>query len=99
MKRVAAVLIVMLAGLVSACSPVSPTAGASFGPGGATGAVGLESDRVAVGVTTGGDAVVAADVIRTDNAAVTVSNTGASVTVGSGPVRIGFGTGGWGLRI
>lgn len=99
MTRFAAALILCFAGLLSACAPVSPTAGATFGPDGATGVVGVESGRVSAGVTTSGDAVVAADVVRTENATVSVGTGGVGVTVGSGPVRIGFGTGGWGLRI
>jgi hypothetical protein len=97
MRRIA-VLFAVLAGL-AACAPVSPSAGVMVGPDGATGAVGASSGRVSGGVTTSGNAYVAADVVQTDNVAVSVGTGGVGVAVGNGPVRLGIGTNGWGLRI
>lgn len=97
--RRAAVLLVVITALLTACAPARPTAGVAVGPDGATGAVGVTSGRVTGGVTTGGDAYVAADVVQTDNMAVSVGTGGVGVSVGSGPVRVGIGTGGWGFRL
>lgn len=97
--RRAAILLATAMALLSACAPAQPTAGVMVGPDGATGAVGVNSGRVTGGVTTGGNAYVAADVVQTDNMAVSVGTGGVGVSVGSGPVRVGIGSGGWGLRL
>jgi hypothetical protein len=97
MRRILALTVVM--GGLAACAPVSPSAGVMVGPDGATGAVGASSGRVSGGVTTSGNAYVAADVVQTENMAVSVGTGGVGVAVGNGPVRLGIGMNGWGLRI
>ncbi len=99
MTRWIAGLFVSLAFLLAACGPTQPTAGVAVGPNGATGAVGVRSGGVSAGMTTDGAGYVAADVVQTENVAVSIGTGGIGVSIGSGPVRIGFGTGGWGLRI
>lgn len=84
---------------VAACSEVRPTAGVGVNSSGVSGAVGVDTGRVSAGVTTSGNGYIAADVVQTENVAVSVGTGGVGVSVGSGPVRVGFGTGGWGLRI
>jgi hypothetical protein len=97
MRRAAALALLLVA--LAACAPARPTAGVMVGPDGATGAVGATSGRVSGGVTTSGNAYVAADVVQTENMAVSVGTGGVGVAVGNGPVRLGIGMNGWGLRI
>jgi hypothetical protein len=99
MKRLMAAFAGLLMLLSAACGPTRPTAGVAVGPDGATGAVGVQSGRVSAGVNTNGNGYVAADVVQTENVAVSVGTGGVGVAIGAGPVRIGFGSGGWGLRI
>jgi len=101
MIRILTPVLAILATLaVAACTgTVSPSAGIGVNSSGVSGAVGVDTGRVSAGVTTSGSGYVAADVVQTDNMAVSVGTGGVGVSVGSGPVRVGFGTGGWGLRI
>ncbi|MEO1680080.1 MAG: hypothetical protein AAFU80_18190 [Pseudomonadota bacterium] len=94
------VLLIALAAGLAACTEPRPTAGASVGTEGDVRAgVGVEGDRVAVGVNTDGDVGARVDVVETGNASVSVGTGGASASVrpGGGPVRFGIGRGG--LRV
>ncbi len=91
-----AVLAALLLAATAACAPVNPDVGGSIGPGGASARAGVESGRVNAGVSTNG-AYASVDVVDTKNVDVSVGTHGpsASVKLGSTPVRVGIGRGGW----
>ncbi len=91
-----AVLAALLLAVTAACAPVTPDVGGSVGPGGASARAGVESGRVNVGVSTSGT-YASVDVIDTRNVDVAVGTHGpsASLRLGSSPVHVGVGRGGW----
>ncbi|WP_139840041.1 hypothetical protein [Pseudoruegeria sp. SK021] len=97
MTRLLAVFAVLM---LANCQPVKPTAGASVGSTGPDARVGAKSGRV--GVSAGTDGVNAGvNVVQTENVSVGVGTggVGASAKVGNGPVRVGWGLGGWRIGI